>query len=74
MSSVFWLAVAAVPLRLCMYAFAVPHAATHRFLVEAFLLFPCAQSRNSGMTTAGGEGVLQTDVLKRTTVAPIPRV
>lgn len=34
--ALFWLLAPAVLLRLCIYAFAVPHAATHRFLVEAF--------------------------------------
>jgi hypothetical protein len=37
--SVFWLVVPAVLLRLGIYAFAIPHAASHRFLVEAFPLF-----------------------------------
>jgi hypothetical protein len=37
--ALFWLTVPAIVLRLGIYAFAVPHATTHRFLVEAFPLF-----------------------------------
>jgi hypothetical protein len=36
--ALFWLVVPAVLLRLALYGFAIPHAATHRFLVEAFPL------------------------------------